>query len=145
MRQWVLGRAAVIFAHGSARYRGKAGPLGASLATHCNCVTFIASFAGPDDSAFARASWEEYREDCMRYEICLIAVAAATSWAIGSMATAQQGGSTQKAIAANPANNSEQELGRRFLIKAEDLPPPKSDPVAASDLYSSHTQGKHRE
>ena len=68
----------------------------------------------------------------MRYEICLIAVAAATSWAIGSMATAQQGGSTEKAIAASPINNPEQELGRRFLIKAEDLPPPRSDPVAAS-------------
>ena len=67
----------------------------------------------------------------MRYGICVIAVAIAASWAIGSMATAQQGGSTQQA-ASDPASNPDQELGKRFLFKAEKLPPPKSDPVAAS-------------
>ena len=44
----------------------------------------------------------------------------------------QAGSSTQQAISANPASNPDQELGRRFIIKAENLPPPKSDPVAAS-------------
>src|SRR5439155_9910507 len=36
------------------------------------------------------------------------------------------------ATAADPASNPDQELGKRFLFKAENLPPPKSDPVAAS-------------
>ena len=68
----------------------------------------------------------------MRYVIYTIAVATLAFWVIGSMATAQQGGSTQQAIAPAPASNPDQELGRRFLIKAENLPSPKSDPVAAS-------------
>src|SRR5262249_60571541 len=37
-----------------------------------------------------------------------------------------------KAIPANPASNPDQELGRRVLIKPENLPSPKTDPVAAS-------------
>jgi glucose/arabinose dehydrogenase len=68
----------------------------------------------------------------MRRNVCVIAAAIATSWTIGSTATAQQGNPTQQAINADPASNPDQELGRRFLIKAENLPPPKSDPVAAS-------------
>src|SRR5215471_12955662 len=68
----------------------------------------------------------------MRCVIYTIAAATLAFWVIGSMATAQQGGSTQQAIAPGPANNPDQELGRRFLIKAENLPSPKSDPVAAS-------------
>jgi glucose/arabinose dehydrogenase len=67
----------------------------------------------------------------MRYSISVIALAIAASWAIGSMATAQQGGSIQQATP-DPASNPDQELGKRFLFKAEKLPPPKSDPVAAS-------------
>src|SRR6516225_7170645 len=67
----------------------------------------------------------------MRYEICVIAVVTAASWAIGSTATAQQGGSAQR-VASDPAGNPDQELGRRFLIKAENLPAPKSGPIAAS-------------
>jgi glucose/arabinose dehydrogenase len=67
----------------------------------------------------------------MRYSISVIALAIAASWAIGSMAAAQQGGSTQQATP-DPASNPDQELGKRFLFKAEKLPPPKSDPVAAS-------------
>ena len=68
----------------------------------------------------------------MRCVIYTIAAATLAFWVIGSMATAQQGGSTQQAIAPGPASNPDQELGRRFLIKAENLPSPKSDPVAAS-------------
>src|SRR5262245_7295027 len=37
---------------------------------------------------------------------------------ISSMAAAQQGSSTQQAISVNPASNPDQELGRRFIIKA---------------------------
>ena len=68
----------------------------------------------------------------MRSVICRIAAATLAFSVIGSMATAQQGSSTQRAIAPNPASNPDQELGRRFLIKPENLPPPKTDPVAAS-------------
>jgi glucose/arabinose dehydrogenase len=68
----------------------------------------------------------------MRYNICVVAVAVAASGAVGSTAVAQQGSWTQQAITTDPASNPDQELGRRFLIKAESLPPPKSDPVAAS-------------
>src|SRR5215467_8984402 len=68
----------------------------------------------------------------MRCVFCTIAAATLAFGVISSMATAQQGSSTQQAISANPASNPDQELGRRFLIKAENLPPPKSDPVAAS-------------
>jgi hypothetical protein len=59
----------------------------------------------------------------MRCHVCLIAMTIAAPWAFGSIATAQQG-----PIISNP----DQELGRRFLIKAENLPPPKSGEVAAS-------------
>jgi glucose/arabinose dehydrogenase len=68
----------------------------------------------------------------MRCVICTIAAATLAFCVIGSMATAQRGRSTQQAVPANPASNPDQELGRRFLIKAENLLPPKSDPVAAS-------------
>src|SRR5947209_9495487 len=46
-------------------------------------------------------------------------------------AKAEHSRSRQQATT-DPASNAEQELGRRFIIKAENLPPPKSDPVAAS-------------
>jgi glucose/arabinose dehydrogenase len=68
----------------------------------------------------------------MRLVICTIAAATLAFWLSDSIATAQQGTSTQQSITANPASNPEQELGKRFLFKAENLPPPKSDPVAAS-------------
>src|SRR6266516_4984041 len=68
----------------------------------------------------------------MRYDICVVAVAVAASGAVAFTAVAQQGSSTQQAITTDPASNPDQELGRRFLIKAESLPSPKSDPVAAS-------------
>jgi glucose/arabinose dehydrogenase len=71
------------------------------------------------------------REDFMRHGIFVIALTIAASWAIGPMAFTQQGGATQQ-VNSDPASNLDQELGRRFLIKAESLPPPKSDPVAAS-------------
>ena len=58
----------------------------------------------------------------MRYDICVIAAALAASWAIG-VAAAQQGSPTQQAIT-DPAGNPDQELGRRFLIKAENLAAP---------------------
>jgi glucose/arabinose dehydrogenase len=53
-------------------------------------------------------------------------------WTISSTANAQQSSATPQAITGNPASNPDQELGRRFLIKPENLPPPKTDPVAAS-------------
>src|SRR5256886_7645579 len=68
----------------------------------------------------------------MRYNISIAAAAVMVGWTIGFGATAQQGSSAQQAITADPASNPDQELGRRFLIKAENLPPPKSGPVAAS-------------
>jgi glucose/arabinose dehydrogenase len=68
----------------------------------------------------------------MQGVICTIAAAALVFSAMNSLATAQQGSSTQQATAADPASNPDQELGKRFLYKAENLPAPKSDPVAAS-------------
>jgi hypothetical protein len=68
----------------------------------------------------------------MRCDVGIMAAAIMAFGAIGSTAAAQQGSSTQQAITADPASNPDQELGRRFLIKSEHLPPPKSDPVAAS-------------
>jgi glucose/arabinose dehydrogenase len=44
----------------------------------------------------------------MRYSISVIALAIAASWAIGSMAAAQQGGSTQQATP-DPASNGRPE------------------------------------
>src|SRR3954452_567332 len=72
------------------------------------------------------------REDFMRYDIPIIAAAIVAAWTIGPAAIAQKRGSNEQATTAGPAGNPDQELGRRFLIKAENLPPPKSDPVAAS-------------
>jgi len=68
----------------------------------------------------------------MQYNICIVVAAIAVLWEISSAATAQQRSSTEQPIAANPASNPDQELGRRFIIKAENLPPPKSGAVAAS-------------
>jgi glucose/arabinose dehydrogenase len=68
----------------------------------------------------------------MQRVICTIATAALVFWAMNSLATAQQGSSTQQATTADPASNPDQELGKRFFFKAENLPAPKSDPVAAS-------------
>src|SRR6202048_91707 len=67
----------------------------------------------------------------MRYRVFAIAVALAASWAIASSATAQQGSSTQQ-VTPDPASNPDQELGRRFVMRPENLPLPKSNPVAAS-------------
>jgi len=67
----------------------------------------------------------------MRRVICTIAAATLAFSIITPLATAQQGRSSQQATT-DPASNPDQELGRRFLIKAEALPPPKSDPIAAS-------------
>ncbi len=71
------------------------------------------------------------REDFMRRVICTIAAATLAFSIITPMATAQQSRSSQQATT-DPASNPDQELGRRFLIKAEALPPPKTDPIAAS-------------
>ena len=68
----------------------------------------------------------------MRCIICTIAAAALAFCGMSASATAQQGGPTPQANTADPAGNPDQELGRRFLFKAENLPPPKSDPIAAS-------------
>ena len=68
----------------------------------------------------------------MRRVTCTIATAALAFCATSDLTAAQQGSSAQQAIAADPATNPDQELGRRFLFKAENLPPPKSDPIAAS-------------
>src|SRR5262249_4133262 len=68
----------------------------------------------------------------MRCVIYTIATATLAFWVIGSMATAQQGGSTRQAIAPGPASNLDQELGRRFPINAKHLPSTKSAQVAAS-------------
>jgi glucose/arabinose dehydrogenase len=68
----------------------------------------------------------------MQYNVCIVVAVIAVLWEISSAATAQQRSSTEQPIAANPASNPDQELGRRFIIKAENLPPPKSGPVAAS-------------
>src|SRR6516225_313510 len=67
----------------------------------------------------------------MGYAGSIIAVVIATSWAIVSTSVAQRDGAVQQ-TAVGPASNPDQELGRRFLVKPENLPAPKSDPVAAS-------------
>ena len=68
----------------------------------------------------------------MRYDVCVIAAIIAACSIVGSRATAQQTGSNQQAVTAEPAGNPDQELGRRFLIKGDNLPPPKSGSIAAS-------------
>ena len=54
----------------------------------------------------------------------LTAAAAVPAWAQNSPAP--------KAAPDNPAALPDQEVGRRFTIKAEDLPPPKTGPIASS-------------
>jgi len=54
----------------------------------------------------------------MRCVFCTIAAATLAFGVISSIATAQQGSSAQQAISANPTSNPDQELGRRFIIKA---------------------------
>jgi glucose/arabinose dehydrogenase len=45
---------------------------------------------------------------------------------------AQNSPALSKAAADSPASLPDQEIGRRFIIKAEDLPPPKTGPIASS-------------
>ena len=68
----------------------------------------------------------------MRSMIYAIAAAALAFCGMSASASAQQGNPAQPANAADPAGNPDQELGKRFLFKAENLPAPKSDPIAAS-------------
>lgn len=68
----------------------------------------------------------------MRYDVCVLAAIIAACSTVGSRATAQQTGSNLQAVTAEPVSNPDQELGRRFLIKAENLPPPKNGSIAAS-------------
>ena len=65
----------------------------------------------------------------MRYDVCVVA---AIITACSTVGLAQQTGSNQQTVTAEPASNPDQELGRRFLLKAENLPPPKSGSIAAS-------------
>src|SRR5438128_9161262 len=44
--------------------------------------------------------------------------------------------------AAEPASLPDQELGRRFTVKPEDLPPPRSGPVVASRPLTLPYQGQ---
>jgi glucose/arabinose dehydrogenase len=68
----------------------------------------------------------------MRRIICTIATATLAFSAMSSFASAQQGSSPPQAAPTDPASNPDQALGKRFQFKAENLPPPKSDPIAAS-------------
>jgi hypothetical protein len=78
----------------------------------------------------------------MRCVVCTIAAASLVFGVISSLATAQQGAPKPQAIPANPAGNPDQELGRRFLIKAENLPRQKAILSRQVDLCSYHTQDK---
>src|SRR5215831_10540779 len=68
----------------------------------------------------------------MRRIICTIATATLAFSAMSSFANAQQSKSTPQAAPTDPASNPDQALGKRFQFKAENLPAPKSDPIAAS-------------
>lgn len=68
----------------------------------------------------------------MRRYPCIIAAAMAASCLVSSATIAQQRPSPQQPVAADSANNPDQELGKRFVVKADNLPPPKSGPIAAS-------------
>ena len=102
--------------------------LAARRGAYCNRAMIVASFIGVREGPREKVTREEF----MQRVICTIATAALVFSAMNSLAAAQQGSSTQQATAADPASNPDQELGKRFLFKAENLPPPKSDPVAAS-------------
>src|SRR6516164_7703653 len=68
----------------------------------------------------------------MRRIVCTIATATLAFSAMSSFASAQQDSSPPQAAPTDPASNPDQALGKRFQFKAENLPPPKSDPIAAS-------------
>src|SRR5262245_28078400 len=107
------------------------GALLMSAAAYCNHAVITASIAEFQE-VLPSSGRTSCREDVMRTMNYAIAAATLAFCAMSSSAIAQQGGPTQQANAADPAANPDQELGRRFLFKAENLPPPKSDPIAAS-------------
>src|SRR5438105_2419306 len=45
-------------------------------------------------------------------------------------------------VACDPATMPDQEIGRRFTVKAEDLPPPKTGPVVSSRSLTLPHQGQ---
>ena len=81
----------------------------------------------------------------MRYDVCVLAAIIAACSTVGSRAIAQQTGSNLQAVTAEPVSNPDQELGRRFLIKAENCRRPKADQSPQADLWSFHMQDKRRE
>ena len=69
--------------------------------------------------------------------LALICAALAPGWAQRPNPEAQPAGQS-----ADPASLPDQELGRRFTVKPEDLPPPKSGPVVASRPLTLPYQGQ---
>src|SRR5262249_51197511 len=111
-----------------------------SLLQSCDdCCASIAAFEEVLPSR--EGPREVYREDVMRRMICTTAAAALAICAMSASASAQQGGGpTQQANAADPAANPDQELARRFPVKAEISPPPKREPIAASRSLVTYGQ-----
>ncbi len=76
----------------------------------------------------------------------LTAALALSSIAIGPASAQQQQKAAQKpepsASVSDPALLPDQELGRRFVVKAQDLPPPKSGPIVASRSLTLPYQGQ---
>jgi glucose/arabinose dehydrogenase len=60
-----------------------------------------------------------------------LAVSLTVAWAPSSFAQSAPAAAAKPA-ADNPATLPDQEIGRRITVKAEDLPPPKTGPIAAS-------------
>jgi glucose/arabinose dehydrogenase len=80
-----------------------------------------------------------------RHAIIFTAALALTSLSLGS-AFAQQKKATQAAEQSGPASDPallpDQELGRRFTVRTEDLPPPKTGPIVASRSLTLPYQGQ---
>ena len=66
------------------------------------------------------------------FQLLMAGAAFALTTAATVPTSAQNSPAQPKAAPDNPAALPDQEIGRRFTIKAEDLPPPKTGPVASS-------------
>jgi len=75
--------------------------------------------------------WTMFETRCVsRHAVAFVAVALSIG-AVAPCALAQRA-STQAATVTDPASLPDQELGRRFTVKPEDMPPPYTSTVAAS-------------
>src|SRR5687767_3115972 len=89
----------------------------------------------PDVNYSDRTLGAAFRRTFMSRKVPSLVITAVTLAAIGvaiAPAAAERKTSTKKEAAFDPSSLPDQEIGRRFVVTAKDLPPPKTGPVVSA-------------